>query len=190
VEVTQEEEIPVGGGPQVNRLERTALDTPRTGGGLQASLETQLENQGVTKNDVKSVELKRVRLEVTEPLRNGAPLQDLRFLDSLSMYVAAPGMPEVLVAQSVPPPRPDGGPVLDGGSPVGATFGVGVTSVDVPLAPGVELKGYVTAPSMTVRTDIQANGKPALSCTVRFTTTLSVQVTAAGVLSRLPLPTP
>ena len=127
---------------------------------------------------------------VTEPLApNGTPRQDLRFLDSLSMYVSSPGMPEVLVAQSVPAPDPDGGTPPDG-AVAGATFAAGVFSADVPVASDVELKDYVTAASMTVRTDIVANGKPALSCTVRFSTTMSVQVTAAGVLSRLPLPLP
>ncbi|MEW5848149.1 MAG: hypothetical protein AB2A00_05015 [Myxococcota bacterium] len=182
IEVKHEESVEVGGGPTGATLENNALNTPQTGAGLSASLTTSLQNQGVTKTDVESVKMKQVRLEVTAPLRNNQPLVDLDFLDSLSMFVASEGKPEVLVAQSEPPPGTDGGT-----GP--RTFADGVFAVDVPLT-GAELKDYVTAESMSVRTDIVANRRPTLSCTVKFTTVMEVKISPAAVTSRAGLPTP
>lgn len=170
LDITQDEDITVGGGPTTERLTDDGMNTVGTGSGLSGSLSTELENQGVSKSDVDSVRLKAVKLRVIEPLREGQPLVKLNFIEQLSMYVGSPGLPEVLVAE--------------GGQEFFASAGY---SLDLPLKEGVDLKDYVTAESMSVRTEVNAH-RPALSCTVRFTTALTVDVAPAGIMNRLPLP--
>ena len=178
IEVRHEENISVGGGP--NLLPPNALDVPQAGTGLRQGLTSSLDNQGVSASDVKSVTLAQFSLEVTEPLRNGQPIQDLRFLDSVVMTFGGDGLPDVTVAQSLPPP---------GGSTQSASFAQGVFQVDIPVTPGLELKDYVTGPQMTVGVEVVANGRPALSCTVKSTIVLKVQLNPVGAAqNRLPAP--
>ena len=168
-QVEHSESVDVGGGPALPALTADGLNPSMLGGGLTQDFSSTLQNSGAQKGDVNSVMLTRLHLEVTAPLRNGAPLQDLRFLDSLSMSIKAAGLPEVTVAQSLAPSTGAQSP----------SFGMGVFSVDIPVL-GVELKDYATADSMDARVQVTANGRPGLSCTVKITTTLDVKLNPVG----------
>ena len=117
-----------------------------------------LSAQGIDANDVDSAKLVGLRLEVTQ----GTSLE--KWLDAVSLYVAAPGLPRVLVAQK------SGISAL----PDGTTF------VDLDT-PGVDLKPYVLAPT----TDVTAEGSgtvPPVDTTVKATATVRVDVNVTGLL--------
>jgi hypothetical protein len=171
LDITHSESVDVGGGPGLPSLEGTGLNPPGLGSGITQSFSSELGDQGAEEGDVKSVTLSLLRLEITAPINNGMPQQDLRFLDHLAMFISAQGLAEVKVAESAPAPS---------GSTQSASFGRGVTTVDIPLIAGVDLKDHVVADGMAARVEITANGRPALSCTVRLTTTLHVQLNPVG----------
>lgn len=168
-QMVHSESVDVGGGPALPALTADGLNPAALGGGLTQDFSSTLQNAGAQKGDVQSVKLTGLRVEVTAPLRNGVPAQDLRFLDSLSMFIKAQGLAEVKVAQSLPPTT----------GTQSASFAVGVTSVDLPVL-GVEVKDQVTADSMDARVQVTANGRPAFSCTVKITTTLDVKLNPVG----------
>ena len=169
LDISHEESVDVGGGPNLMPLAPDAFNTPGAGSGLTQELTTSLGDQGVEENEVKSVKLTRLALEITAPIRDGVPAQDLRFLDLLVMRFSSPGKDPVVVAESLPP--------LTGTQ--SASFGRDVFSVEIPVK-DVELKDYVTADSMDVTTVVTANGRPAFSCTVKITTTLHVELDPVG----------
>ncbi len=174
--VVHEASVDIPGGPTVLGVD--ALNAPGTADGLERSLTSALETQGVKREEVRSITLRQLRLEVTAPLRNGAPAQDLRFLDSLRMTMRAMDLPEVVVAQS---PGPNAGATQ---SPI---FGRDVFAVDIPPVPSVELRDHVTADTADATVAVTANGRPAFSCTVKLTITLDAQVDVAGAAqSRVP----
>lgn len=176
--ITHSESVDVGGGPALPMLTSNGLNPAGLGVGVTQELSTELQNQGAQDGDVKDAAFTLFRLEVTAPMRNGAPAQDLRFLDHMAVFISAPGLAETKVAESSPPPS---------GSTQSASFGPGVTAVDLPLVEGLNLKDYVTADGMTVRVEVTANGRPALSCTVTFTVSLKVGLNPAGAAqNRLP----
>ncbi|MBI5495460.1 MAG: hypothetical protein HY904_10590 [Deltaproteobacteria bacterium] len=180
VVVEHSESVDIPGGPSLGILAPDGLNPANAGGGLTRALSSTLSNQGVSKGDVKNVSLTQLHLAVTAPLRNGAPIQDLRFLDRLTMTMSAEGLPDVVVAESLPAAGGDGGTQ----SP---TFGPGVFAVDIPPVPGLDLKDYVTQDAMTVKVEVTANGRPALSCTVQFTVKLDAQLNPVGAAAnRLP----
>ncbi len=117
-----------------------------------------LQAQGIKPNDVDSAKLVGLRLEVTQ----GTSLE--QWLDAVSIYVAATGMPRVLVA------RKTGIRALPAGT----------TAVDLD-AMGVDLTPYVLAPT----TDVTAEGTgtvPPVDTTVKATATVRVDVNVSGFL--------
>ncbi len=117
-----------------------------------------LSAQGISPNDVDSAKLVGLRLEVTQ----GASLD--QWLDSVSLYVEATGMPRVLVATK---------------SGIRA-LGPGTTKVDLDTQ-GVDLKPYVLAQTTTVTAEGTGN-VPSVDTTVQATATVRVDVNVSGVL--------
>jgi len=169
--ITHSESVDVGGGPALPMLTGDGLNPPGLGVGVTQQLSTQLDNQGAQEGDIRAAAFTQFKLEVTAPLRNGEPAQDLRFLDGLAVFISAAGLPELKVAESLSPPA---------GTSRSASFGPGITTVELPLVPGLNLKDYVTAEGMAVRVEVTANGRPALSCTVTFTVAMRVDLNPAG----------
>ncbi len=117
-----------------------------------------LSAQGINPDAVESANLVGLRLEVTD----GTSFE--RWLEAVSIYLAAPGLPRVLVAQR------SGISAM----PAGTTF------VDLDT-PGVDLKPYVLAPT----TDVTAEGSgtvPPVDTTVKATATVQVSVNVKGLL--------
>lgn len=118
----------------------------------------ELQNQGVEPGDISSVLLVSFELEAEQPA-NG----DLAFFDSVSVYVEAPGLQPVLLAEATD--FPEGEPVV---------------SFDVY---DVDLTEYVVSESMTLSTDIVA-GRPTEETVVKASYLLDVGVTFQGAKNR------
>jgi hypothetical protein len=113
---------------------------------------------GIDPSDVDSAKLVGLRLAVT----NGTTFE--AWLDSVSFFVEAQGLPRVLVAQktgirSLPP---------------------GTTVVEL-ATPGVDLKPYVATPSATIGVEA-AGSQPSGATTVEATATIRVNVNVTGLL--------
>lgn len=117
----------------------------------------EFENQGVKKNQIDSVHLQRLQLEITDPPSG----QDFTFIDSLEFFVETQELPRERVAY--------GGPFPDD-----ATL-VSLEIDDVDLAP------YATAPSMDITTEITGR-RPANDTTIEATIELLVDVNVSGVV--------
>ncbi len=117
----------------------------------------EFRNRGVKKNQIRSVRLRRLTLEVVEPPEN----QDLTFLDSLSFHLEAQGLPRRRVAH-------------------GGSFPTGLRKASL-KRDGVEWTPYATAPSMTVIS--QTKGRlPEQETVVEVEVTLDVEVDLAGAV--------
>jgi hypothetical protein len=117
-----------------------------------------LAEQGIDPNDVDSARLVGLRLEVTA----GTPLP--AWLDHVAIYVEAPDLPRVLVAEK---------------SGIGA-LPPGTTAVDLD-ASGTDLKPYALAPTTTVVAE-GGGTQPPVDTTVKATMTLRVDVNVSGLL--------
>ncbi|MRG96726.1 hypothetical protein [Polyangium spumosum] len=118
------------------------------------NLTQELDNQGVTKDDVDSVRMISLALVIDGP--SGA---NFDFLESLAFYAETEGQERVLVAELAPVPK-------------------GQTSIELVMS-GAELKPYVVAPSMKLTT--AAKGKrPPQETRVTAAAVLDVDVTVPG----------
>jgi hypothetical protein len=128
-----------------------------TGLGLMLDRST-LEANGISPSDVDSAKLIGLRLAVT----SGTSFE--AWLDTVSFFVEAQGLPRVLVAQktgihSLP---------------------AGTTVVEL-ATPGVDLKPYVLAPSAVV--SVEASGsQPSAATTIQATATIRVNVNVTGLV--------
>ncbi len=113
-----------------------------------------LKNQGVEDGDISTAMLVAFELEVVEP-EDG----DLSFIDSMEIWVSAPGLEPRLIASA---------DAFDAGEPV--------VSFDVE---DVNLVDYVISESMTFTTEIDA-GRPDTETVVRAAYIIDVGVTAQG----------
>lgn len=131
------------------------LDTLDVDALQRIDISQELENQGVTKDDVDSVRLLRFALRVEAP--QGA---NLDFLDSVAFYAEAEGQPRVLIAEitAVPP---------------------GATEIELDVVADVELKPYAVAPSMTITGEVEGR-RPDTDTTVTADVVLDVDVTVPG----------
>jgi hypothetical protein len=121
-------------------------------GGLDVSIDTELQNAGVAPGDVAHVHVTQLTLSTPDG-------EDLSFLDGLAVYVSSDGLETVRIAR------------LD-------AFPDGVTAVDLELDE-VDLAPYVVADALTVTTE--AEGVPPSSdTTVDAFLRLEVQATAQG----------
>jgi hypothetical protein len=126
-------------------------------GDIDLSQNTELKNQGATKDNIDSVKISVLELTVIDP----ASGQDFTFLTSLKFFVEAPGLPRALIAS--------GGPFPEGASKVELTL------------EDVELKPYATAESMSITTE--SNGRrPRQDTTVDAAISLDVDVNVGGAL--------
>ncbi|MBI3179112.1 MAG: hypothetical protein HYZ27_05585 [Deltaproteobacteria bacterium] len=127
-------------------------------GAMDLTQNEELENQGVSKDQIDSVKVTDLVLTVTDP-----PGQDLTFIETIEFRVSAAGLSEKVIAQ--------GGP-----------FPAGLTQVHLNVL-DVELKPYASAESMTITTETGPGSEmPPQSTTVEATITLSVDVNVSGVL--------
>ncbi|MDC3953094.1 hypothetical protein [Polyangium jinanense] len=118
------------------------------------NLTQELDNQGVTKDDVDSVRMISLSLVIDGPA--GA---NFDFLESLAFYAETEGQPKVLVAELDPVPK-------------------GQTSLDLVVS-GAELKPYVVAPSMKLTTTTKGK-RPPEETMVTAAAVLDVDVTVPG----------
>ncbi len=118
------------------------------------NLTQELDNQGVTKDDVDSVRMISFSLVIDAPA--GA---NFDFLESIAFHAETEGQDKVLVAELNPVPK-------------------GQTTIELVMS-GAELKPYVVAPTMKLTT--AAKGKrPMQETQVTAAAVLDVDVTVAG----------
>jgi hypothetical protein len=117
-------------------------------------LTQELDNQGVTKEDVDSVVMTSFTLTIQGPA--GA---NFDFLESVSFFAETEGQPKVLVAKLDPVPK-------------------GATTLELEMT-GVELKPYVVAPKMRISAAV-AGKRPMQETTVLAAVVLDVDVTVPG----------
>lgn len=117
----------------------------------------EFKNAGVKPNEVDSVKLHALSLQVQQPQG-----QDLTFFDSIEFYAEADGLPRLLVAS--------GGP-----------FAKGQTAVSLTMK-GAELKPYVTAAKMSLSTEVKGK-QPPQETKVLATVVLRVDIDVTGVVS-------
>jgi hypothetical protein len=116
---------------------------------------SQLENQGVTKDDVDSVKMTQFVVRIEGPA--GA---NFDFLDSVKFYAEAQGQPKILIAELVDVPT-------------------GAMKIELDVDPDVELKPYVVAPRMTISGEVSGK-RPKEDTTVAAEVVLDVDVTIPG----------
>lgn len=119
----------------------------------------ELQNQGVEPGDIEEVYLVDFVLTATEPA--GA---DLSFLERVDILVAAPGLPERVVASA-------------------SDFPPGLAQVTFALE-DVDLTDYVVSEAMTLTTDA-TGGRPDQDTTVVADFVIEVGVTGQGACSQL-----
>ncbi len=119
---------------------------------LDFNQDQEFKNQGVSKDEVSSVQVSRLQLRVVSP-----PGQDLAFLEEVRFYAKA-GDQEVLIA----------------GASGLAELGAGRQELDLGLR-DAELQPYVTAPSMSIL--VRGRGRvPAQDVRLQAVVTLDVEV--------------
>lgn len=124
---------------------------------LSVNVDQELANQGVSPGDIASVYV--VELSLSTP--DG---EDLAFVDTLDIFVSAPGLETARIAH------------LD-------DFPAGVTSLEMELD-GVDLTDYVVAESMTITTEA-AGTLPENDTTIDVFMAIDVEATAAGACSQV-----
>jgi hypothetical protein len=124
-------------------------------GSFDISQTQEFQNQGYTKDQIDSVRLRRLTLEIADP-----PGASFDFLDSVRFSVEADGLPPVEIAHldSVP---------------------AGSNELALEVAGDVELTPYVVAPSMRITNDATGT-RPAQETTVRATAVFDVDVSLTG----------
>ncbi|RME28824.1 MAG: hypothetical protein D6798_01490 [Deltaproteobacteria bacterium] len=119
----------------------------------------ELQNQGVAPGDISEVQLDLFTLEAIDPA--GA---DLSFLDSVDLYVEAPGLDKVRIAWA-------------------DSFPEGESLVDFTLE-DVDLTDYVVSESMTLTTEVTGH-RPDDDTVVQAHYDLAVGVTGQGACNNL-----
>ena len=119
----------------------------------------ELANQGVEPGDIERVTLTVLEMEAIEP-ENG----DLSFFESMTFFVSAPDVDEILIASS--PGFPAGEPLV------------------IFEREDVDLTEYVVSESMTIGTDVTAQ-RPEQDTLVEARFTVEVQATVQGVKNQL-----
>ncbi len=127
--------------------------------GMDVTSSEELQNQGGAPGDISEVQLDLFTLEATDPA--GA---DLSFLDSVDLYVEAPGLDKVLIASA-------------------DSFPEGEALVDFTLE-DVDLTDYVVSESMTLTTDVTGH-RPDDDTVVQAHFDLAVGVTGQGACNNL-----
>lgn len=118
----------------------------------------ELQNQGVSPGDIQEVYLTSFSLTAASP--DGA---DLSFLDSMELWVEAPGLEPALIAWQDEFPEGEGTVVFE--------------------LEGVDLTDYVVSQSMTLTTEVTAH-RPDQDTEVRADFSLDVGVTSQGACNQ------
>jgi hypothetical protein len=124
---------------------------------IDVSDDESFKNQGYSRNEIDSVKLKELTLDITAP-PSGV---DFTFIKSIKFYASSPNLAKVLIAS--------GGPFTAGARSVG---------LDVE---DQELVDYATADSMTVTSEVNGTA-PSQDTTVKATLKLDVDVNIKGVI--------
>lgn len=146
----------VEGGGLVGGLTGSLGFTGLSSMGITASEE--LQNQGVAPGDIDGASLVYFEMEALDGQG------DLAFIDSLSVYVAAPDQPEQLLASS-------------------QDFPTGQAVVALSVEP-LDLTPYIVSESMTLTTDVSGE-LPDEDTTVEARFELDVRVTGQGACNQL-----
>ncbi|MEW5847671.1 MAG: hypothetical protein AB2A00_02615 [Myxococcota bacterium] len=125
----------------------------------------EFENQGVTKEDVKSAHLIDLKMRVKDPAG-----QDLSYLSRVAFHVESPGQSKALVAEQ-------------------DSFPDNVDTVTFRMT-GTELAPYVTAESMSITSEVTANGCPDTDQTLEVTAVFEVEATVQGLQKAARMATP
>jgi hypothetical protein len=123
---------------------------------MDISQSQELKNQGVEKNQIDSVKLTTLTLTIADPPSG----QDFSFLQELSFFVEAEGLPRKLIASRT-------------------SFPSGETSVAMTIE-DVELAPYATAPSMNISAEVNGR-RPSHQTTIKADMSLKVDVNVSGV---------
>ncbi|MAO82287.1 MAG: hypothetical protein VX405_11390 [Myxococcota bacterium] len=126
---------------------------------LDISSHESLANQGIKPEQIDSVRLTEMRLEITSP-----DAQDFTFIESLEFLAEAPELEQKLVAF--------GGPFTEGESIII------LDRTDLELAP------YATAETMSITTNVTGR-RPPQDTTIKAFLRLDVDVNVTGLLSSL-----
>lgn len=118
------------------------------------SFEREFANQGVTPDQVDSVRVSTFTLVIESPSD-----ADFDFLDGISFFASAKGLPEVRIASADSIPA-------------------GARSIELTID-DVELKAYATASSMVVRGEVEGK-RPDVETRVRADVVFDVDVTIPG----------
>jgi hypothetical protein len=118
-------------------------------------LTNELDNQGVTKDDVDSVHMKSFSLIITAPAG-----QTFDFMQSISFTVSTEGKPEALVAKLDPVPK-------------------GQTTIELVPEATLDLAPYVVAPRMTMTTSVKGT-RPMQETTVIAELVFDIDVNVSG----------
>lgn len=124
-------------------------------GNFDISQTQEFQNQGYTKDQIDSVRIVQLTLEIADPA--GASFD---FLDSVRFSVEADGLPAIEIAylDSVP---------------------AGSNELALEVASDVDLRPYVVAPSMQITNDATGR-RPAQETTVRATAIFDVDIDVSG----------
>jgi hypothetical protein len=124
-------------------------------GNFDISQTQEFQNQGYTKDQIDSVRIERLTLEIADPA--GASFD---FMDTVRFSVEADGLPLVEIARldSVP---------------------AGSNELELQVAGDVELRPYVVAPSMRITNDATGE-RPPQETTVRATAVFDVDIAITG----------
>lgn len=124
-------------------------------GNFDISQTQEFQNQGYTKDQIDSVRVQRLTLEIAAPA--GASFD---FIDSVRFSVEADGLPAVEIARldSVPP---------------------GSNELDLEVDGSIELRPYVVATSMRITNDATGQ-RPPEETTVRATAVFDVDIAVTG----------
>lgn len=115
----------------------------------------ELKNQGVKPNEIDSVKLDSLTLDIVSPAG-----QDFGFLDDVSFFIEAPGLEKKRIAH-------------------GEAFAPGLAHVGLDVD-DVELKPYVTAASMSITSEVQGH-QPNQETKVKATVVLTVDIDVGGL---------
>jgi hypothetical protein len=147
----------------------TGLFIPQFSGGgftgIELSSAQEFENAGVSPSDVDAIWIESIRLDLATGANNPAFDQLDNFIEQVEFFVEAPGQPRVVVAKKEM-------------MPATATTQLDITPGD--MLPGVNLKPYAVAESMTFGANMTLKANRGLSATVTTTVVLKVDINLLG----------
>ena len=145
-DITYQEDVPIPYGSSVPIPVNMGTSVPYA---FATDYQTYLNTYHTSADKVISTKMKKLSMRITSPSN-----QNFDFLDTVKLYVNAPGLPEVLAAYKAPVPK-------------------GTQLVDLDVV-DVELKPYFLQDSMHVRLYGFVNTLPQANTTVNLSTTFKL----------------